>query len=76
MEMSLEALNIVEKSFDLALRGTIALEENLIIRRLVTSRLVVCAAPAYLAGAETVLEPADIERQARNLSCREVRGPE
>jgi DNA-binding transcriptional LysR family regulator len=64
MELSLEAVDLVGKGFDLAIRGTIAVDQNLIVRRLMSSRLVVCASPSYLAGAEPVHTPADLKRQA------------
>ncbi|WP_368517296.1 LysR family transcriptional regulator [Rhizobium sp.] len=64
MELSLEAVDLVGRGFDLAIRGTIAVDENLIVRRLMSSRLVACASPAYLAAAEPVHVPADLQRQA------------
>jgi DNA-binding transcriptional LysR family regulator len=49
LELSMDTVNLVEEKFDLAIRGTISIEPNLITRQLGASPVVVCAAPDYLA---------------------------
>jgi DNA-binding transcriptional LysR family regulator len=49
LQMSNQAVNLVEERIDLAIRITNALEPNLIARQLADCDSVICAAPAYLA---------------------------
>jgi len=50
LQMTDQAVNLVEDRIDLAIRITNALDPNLIARRLADCDSVVCAAPAYLAA--------------------------
>lgn len=53
---------LVDERIDLALRIVAKPEPNLVVRRIATSRIVVVAAPSYLATAGTPTEPRDIAR--------------
>jgi len=48
VSVSNHLVDLVEEGFDLAVRITTQLRTNLVARRLATSKLIVCAAPAYL----------------------------
>jgi DNA-binding transcriptional LysR family regulator len=48
LDLSMDAVKLVEDGFDLAVRGTITLEPNLVTRQVGTSPIVVCASPGYL----------------------------
>jgi len=60
LDLSNNARKLIEDGFDLAIRGTIAVEPNLITRQLGTSRLVTCARPDYLAARGVPLAPMDL----------------
>ena len=49
MELSNAPRNLIESRFDLAIRGTLVVEENLVTRALGKSRLITCARADYLA---------------------------
>lgn len=49
MELSNAPRNLIESHFDLAIRGTLAVEDNLVTRALGRSRLITCARSDYLA---------------------------
>jgi DNA-binding transcriptional LysR family regulator len=49
LQMTNQAVNLVEERIDLAIRITNALEPNLIARQLAVCDSVICAAPSYLA---------------------------
>jgi DNA-binding transcriptional LysR family regulator len=49
LQMTNQAVNLVEERIDLAIRITNALEPNLIARQLANCDSVICAAPSYLA---------------------------
>jgi DNA-binding transcriptional LysR family regulator len=53
-------VDLVEEGFDLAVRTEPPPESSLIARRIAPVRLVVCAAPAYLAAHGTPQQPADL----------------
>jgi DNA-binding transcriptional LysR family regulator len=53
LQMTNQAVNLVEERIDLAIRITNALEPNLIARRLADCASVVCASPRYLAARGT-----------------------
>ena len=62
LELSLSdrVVDMVEEGFDVALRITRQPSPNLIARQLAAVRMVLCAAPAYLAKAGTPRLPADL----------------
>ena len=60
LQMSNNAVNLVEQRIDLALRITNALEPNLIARQLGVCDSVVCAAPSYLAQRPPPLRAEDL----------------
>ena len=62
LQVSSQAVNLVEERIDLALRITNQLDPNLIARRLATCHSVLCAAPAYLARHGTPQTPAELAR--------------
>lgn len=64
MSFSDTSVNLIEEGFDLAIRGTISVEQNLITRHIGDSPLMICASPAYLARAGTPREPFDLARHA------------
>ncbi len=49
LDLSHGAVNLVEQGFDLAIRGTLSVEPNLITRQIGSSPIHITAAPAYLA---------------------------
>lgn len=64
LDLSNGVMNLIEQKFDLAIRGTIQLDGNLITRRLGRSPAVICAAPDYLARCGTPEKPEDLARHA------------
>lgn len=64
LDLSLETVNLVEERFDLAIRGTISVEPNVVTRQIGASPILVCAAPAYLARAGTPAHPDELARHA------------
>jgi DNA-binding transcriptional LysR family regulator len=62
LQVSSQAVNLVEERIDLAVRITNQLDPNLIARRLATCHSVLCAAPAYLARHGTPLQPQELAR--------------
>lgn len=64
LDLSLDAVNLVEGKFDLAIRGTISLEPNVISRPIGASRIRVCAAPDYLRRHGQPDHPEDLTRHA------------
>jgi len=57
-------VNLIEEGFDLAIRGTLTLEPNLITRSLGHSPIVVCASPEYLNLHGAPLHPEDLSHHA------------
>jgi len=53
-------VDLVEEGFDLAIRGHSIPDSSLIVRRLATYKMVVCAAPDYLARRGTPKRPQDL----------------
>lgn len=53
-------VRLVEEGFDLAVRIAEALEPSLVVRRIGTSRIVVVAAPTYLARSAAPVHPRDL----------------
>lgn len=54
-------VDLVADGFDLAIRGAARVTDNLIVRRLLDFRGVVCASPAYLARRGTPTHPRELE---------------
>jgi DNA-binding transcriptional LysR family regulator len=86
VELSERVVDLVEEGFDLAVRVGETGSQNLVGRRIGTTRLVCCAAPSYLARHGEPLEPGDLIRHTcltyeyaanRNVwSFRDVKGAE
>jgi DNA-binding transcriptional LysR family regulator len=55
-------VDLADEGFDVAIRITDRLGDNLVARRLAPVRYVVCAAPAYLAAHDTPKKPIDLGR--------------
>lgn len=53
-------VDLVEEGYDVAIRIGDLTDSSLVARNLTPYRMVVCAAPAYLEGAGTLLSPADL----------------
>jgi DNA-binding transcriptional LysR family regulator len=62
VELSERTVDLVEEGFDLAVRVGESGSQNLVGRRIGTTRLVCCAAPSYLARHGEPQEPADLTR--------------
>jgi LysR family transcriptional regulator, regulator for bpeEF and oprC len=62
LDLSNAAQNLIERRLDLAIRGTLAVEPNLITRKLGTSPLLTCAHPDYLARCGHPATPAELAR--------------
>ncbi|AZQ66601.1 LysR family transcriptional regulator [Silicimonas algicola] len=60
LDLSNAAHNLIERRLDLAIRGTIAVEPNLITRKLGVSPLLTCAHPDYIARRGQPETPADL----------------
>jgi DNA-binding transcriptional LysR family regulator len=60
LELSMETVNLVEQKFDLAIRGTITVEPNLITRQLGASPVILSASPEYLQRRGTPDQPEDL----------------
>ncbi len=60
LELTMETVNLVEQKFDLAIRGTISIEPNLVTRQLGASPVIVSASPEYLARRGTPAHPEDL----------------
>lgn len=60
MELSNAPRNLIESRFDLAIRGTLVVEENLVTRALGQSRLITCARADYLARRGVPEVPMDL----------------
>ena len=60
LELSMETVNLVEQKFDLAIRGTITIEPNLITRQLGASPIILSASPEYLSRRGAPLHPEDL----------------
>ena len=64
LSLSYEDVNLVESGFDLAVRGTISVEQNLIARKLGASTVMVCASPAYLKAHGKPNDPSELSQHA------------
>ena len=65
--LSPKHVNLVEEGLDLAIRIGVLEDSPLVVRRLARSRLILCAAPAYLREHGTPREPRDLA--AHNCLC-------
>ncbi len=64
LDLSPDAVNLVGEKFDLAIRGTISVEPNLITRQLGESPFIVCASHCYLEQFGMPEHPDDLTRHA------------
>lgn len=64
LDLSHRAVNLIEEGFDLAIRGRLSVEVNLITRQLGTSSIVICASSSYLAKHGVPKTPHDLARHA------------
>ncbi|MCQ0969759.1 LysR family transcriptional regulator [Paracoccus sp. TK19116] len=60
LDLSNARENLIERRLDLAIRGTLDVEPNLITRKLGASPLRICASPDYLARRGTPAAPTDL----------------
>lgn len=60
LELTTETVNLVEEKFDLAIRGTISVEPNLITRQLGESPVILSASPDYIARRGAPLHPENL----------------
>jgi DNA-binding transcriptional LysR family regulator len=60
LELSMDTVNLVEQKFDLAIRGTITVEPNLITRQLGASPVILSASPEYLSRKGTPIHPEEL----------------
>lgn len=58
------AINLIDEGYDLAIRGTIVLEPNLITRHIGDSPLIICAAPEYIEKHGAPTEPIELADHA------------
>ena len=58
------AVNLIDEGYDLAIRGTIVLEPNLITRHIGDSPLIICAAPEYIEKHGAPTEPIELADHA------------
>jgi DNA-binding transcriptional LysR family regulator len=64
LDLSIKAVNLVEEKFDLAIRGTIAIEPNVITRQIGSSPIIICASPVYIARFGCPSHPEDLKRHS------------
>ncbi|SPL62416.1 LysR family transcriptional regulator [Ochrobactrum soli] len=64
MDLSLESVDLVEKGFDIAIRGTMELADSLVVRKLASCNLVLCASPDYLSNSREIANPGDLSGHA------------
>ncbi|HKF60079.1 MAG TPA: LysR family transcriptional regulator [Dongiaceae bacterium] len=64
VSLSDRRVNVIDEGFDLAIRIGDISESALVVRRLASARLVLCASPAYLAHAGRPEKPTDLTRHA------------
>lgn len=64
ISFSHRAVNLIDEGYDLAIRGTIAIEPNLITRHIGDSPLIICAAPEYLEKHGRPDTPIDLTKHA------------
>ncbi|MFG1343913.1 LysR substrate-binding domain-containing protein [Xanthobacter autotrophicus DSM 431] len=64
LDLSMDAVNLVEEKFDLAIRGTISIEPNVVTRQIGASPIQVCATPDYVQRHGRPERPEDLARHA------------
>lgn len=64
LDLSHGAVNVVEEGYDLAIRGALAVEPNLVTRQIGTSSIQPCASPDYLARRGAPERPEDLAAHA------------
>ncbi|SHF95786.1 DNA-binding transcriptional regulator, LysR family [Loktanella atrilutea] len=60
LQLDNEAVNLIEQKLDLAIRGRLQIQENLITRKLGASPIVLCASPDYIARRGAPQTPEDL----------------
>jgi DNA-binding transcriptional LysR family regulator len=68
--LSAAHVNLVDEGLDLAIRIGVLEDSPLVVRKLALSRLILCAAPAYLTKRGTPREPSELSRH--NCICTSV----
>ena len=64
LQLSTDAVDLIGNSFDLAIRGTLAVEPTLITRQIGASPMIACASPAYLARLGVPATPQELTTHA------------
>jgi DNA-binding transcriptional LysR family regulator len=64
LDLSLDVVNLIEGNFDLAIRGTVSVEPNIVTRQIGASPMIACASPAYLQRFGAPERPDDLIRHA------------
>jgi DNA-binding transcriptional LysR family regulator len=64
LDLSHRTVNLIEDGFDLAIRGRLSVDHNLITRQLATSSIVIAASPDYLADHGAPETPYDLTRHS------------
>jgi len=64
MTFSHRAVNLIEEGYDLAIRGIIAVEPNLITRHIGDSPMIICASPDYVEQHGAPSDPMDLAHHA------------
>ncbi|MCH8504898.1 MAG: LysR family transcriptional regulator [Ectothiorhodospiraceae bacterium] len=67
LQLNDRRVDLVEEGYDLVIRIGTLQDSSLVAKRVGTVHLVLCAAPAYLASAPPLAEPADLQRH--NCLC-------
>lgn len=60
LELGIDTVNLVEEKFDLAIRGTISIEPNLVTRKLGESPIILAASPEYIARRGAPVRPEEL----------------
>lgn len=64
LDLSFDAVNLVEGKFDLAIRGAVELDPHLITRQIGASPIIICAAPEYLRFHGEPMHPEELSSHA------------
>lgn len=82
LELSLSdsQLDLIQGSFDLALRNSVLEDTSLKARKLADDRRILCASPSYLAGRSTPRQPRELSKHQliwfKDLSAKRLTGPD